>query len=293
MHVNFELYRVFYYVASTLSFSEASRQLFISQSAVSQAVKQLEQKLECKLFLRTTKKISLTQEGERLFQYIEPAINLINAGEAQMITEDPLAGGMLRIGASDSICRYFLIPYIERFHQKFPNVQISIINQTSKNCIGLLDNGQADIVIVNYPNAQIGSKYELTELKSFKDVFLCGEKYRFLSEKEVSIKELAEFPLLVLDANSSTSDFLKQIFRKNRIQLVPEFELTSNDLLIDLTKIGLGITFVPDYCVPVDNAGVYNIQVSEPYDERKLVAVINESLPVAAATREFLQLFVK
>lgn len=292
MSVNFELYKVFYYVASTLSFSEASRQLFISQSAVSQAIKQLEQKLECQLFFRTTKKISLTPEGEKLFRYIEPAINLINVGEAQMITEDPLVGGQLRIGASDTICRYFLIPYIEKFHQKFTNVQISITNQTSKNCIGLLDNGQVDIVIVNYPNAQINSKYELTELKSFKDVFLCGEKYRYLSEREVSIKELASLPLLVLDGNSSTSDFLKQLFRKHRIQLVPEFELTSNDLLMDLTKIGLGITFVPDYCLPEENTGLYNIRVSEQYDERKLVAVLNENLPVAATTREFIQLFL-
>ncbi len=292
MKVNFELYKVFYYVASTLSFSEASRRLFISQSAVSQAVKQLEQKLGVPLFLRTTKKISLTTEGEKLFRYIEPAINLISAGEAQMVTEDPLEGGKLRIGASDTICRYFLVPYIEKFHKKFPNVQISITNQTSKNCIGLLDNGQVDIVIVNYPNTCITGKYELTELKSFKDVFLCGEKYRYLSEKEVSIKELAGLPLLVLDGNSSTSDFLKQLFRKNRIQLVPEFELTSNDLLIDLTKIGLGITFVPDYCLPEENAGLYNIRVSEQYEERKLVAVLNENLPVAATTREFIQLFL-
>ena len=292
MRVNFELYKVFYYVASTLSFSEASRSLFISQSAVSQAIKQLEQRLECKLFLRTTKKITLTPEGEKLFRYIEPAINLINVGEAQMITEDPLVGGQLRIGASDTICRYFLIPFIEKFHQKFPNVQISITNQTSKNCIGLLDNGQVDIVIVNYPNVQINSKYELTELKSFKDVFLCGEKYRYLSEREVSIKELASLPLLVLDGNSSTSDFLKQLFRKNRIQLVPEVELTSNDLLIDLTKIGLGITFVPDYCIPGEGDGLYNIRVSEQYEGRKLVAVLNENLPVTAATREFIQLFL-
>ena len=292
MRVNFELYKVFYYVASTLSFSEASRQLFISQSAVSQAIKQLEQKLECQLFFRTTKKISLTPEGEKLFRYIEPAINLINVGEAQMITEDPLVGGQLRIGASDTICRYFLIPYIEKFHQKFPNVQISITNQTSKNCIGLLDNGQVDIVIVNYPNAQISSKYELTELKSFKDVFLCGEKYRYLSEREVSIKELASLPLLVLDGNSSTSDFLKQLFRKNRIQLVPEIELTSNDLLVDLTKIGLGITFVPDYCIPGEGEDLYNIRVSEQYEGRKLMAVLNENLPVTAATREFIQLFL-
>lgn len=292
MKVNFELYRVFYYVASTHSFSEASRLLFISQSAVSQAVKQLEQKLDCRLFLRTTKKITLTPEGEKLFRYIEPAVNLINVGETQLLTSDPLVGGQLRIGASDTICRYFLIPYIERFHKQFPNVQISITNQTSKNCIGLLNNGQVDIVIVNYPNAQISGKYELTELKTFRDVFLCGEKYRYLANREVSIKELAQLPLLVLDSNSSTNDFLKQFFRKHRIQLVPEFELTSNDLLIDLTKIGLGITFVPDYCIQAGSEGLYNIRLSEQYEERKLVAVLNENLPVTAPTKEFIQLFL-
>lgn len=292
MRVNFELYRVFYYVASTLSFSEASRQLFISQSAVSQAVKQLEQKLDCQLFFRTTKKITLTPEGEKLFQYIEPAINLIGTGEAELITEDPLVGGQLRIGASDTICRYFLIPFIEEFHKRFPGVHISITNQTSKNCIDLLDSGQVDLVIVNFPNVRITGKYELTELKSFKDIFLCGEKYKELSEKVVSIRELAAYPLLVLDGNSSTNDFMKQLFRKHRIQLVPEFELMSNDLLIDLTKIGLGITFVPDYCIPEDWTGLYRIKLCETYEDRKLVAVLNENIPATAVTREFISLFL-
>ena len=85
MDINYELYKVFYYVATTLSFSEASKQLFISQSAVSQAIKTLEKKLEQTLFIRSTKRVQLTPEGEILLRHIEPAINLIQRGETQLV----------------------------------------------------------------------------------------------------------------------------------------------------------------------------------------------------------------
>ena len=125
MDINYELYKVFYYVATTLSFSEASKLLFISQSAVSQSIKVLEKKLGITLFIRSTKRVQLTPEGETLLRHVEPAINLIARGEAQIMEAGTLGGGQLRIGASDTICRYFLVPYLNRFHRSFPNVQPS------------------------------------------------------------------------------------------------------------------------------------------------------------------------
>ena len=116
MDINLELYKCFYYVATTLSFSEASRQLFISQSAVSQGIKALEKKLGRELFFRSTKKVSLTPEGEILFQHVKPALEMLSQGEAQLLEEDRLQG-QLRIGASDTICRYFLIDYLKRYMQ--------------------------------------------------------------------------------------------------------------------------------------------------------------------------------
>ena len=116
MDINYELYKVFYYVARTLSFSEASKCLFISQSAVSQSVKVLEKKLGQTLFIRSTKKVQLTPEGEILFKHIEPAMNLIQKGENQLLEANSLNGGQLRIAASDTICRYYLVPYLNRFH---------------------------------------------------------------------------------------------------------------------------------------------------------------------------------
>ena len=110
MDINYELYKVFYHVANTLSFSEASKQLFISQSAVSQSIKVLEKKLNQTLFIRSTKRVSLTPEGEILLKHIEPAINLIQKGENQLLEANTLNGRRAAVGASDTICRYFWFP---------------------------------------------------------------------------------------------------------------------------------------------------------------------------------------
>ena len=138
MDINYELYKVFYHVATTLSFSEASKQLFISQSAVSQSIKVLEKKLGISLFIRSTKRVQLTPEGETLLRHVEPAVNLIGRGEAQILEAGPMGGGQLRIGASDTICRYFLVPYLKQFHKTWPNVHIKVTNQTSIQCVDLL-----------------------------------------------------------------------------------------------------------------------------------------------------------
>ena len=141
MDINYELYKVFYHVASSLSFSEASKQLFISQSAVSQSIKVLEKKLGITLFIRSTKRVQLTPEGEILFRYVEPAVNLIQRGEAQIMESSALGGGQIRIGASDTICRYFLVPYLNRFHREHAGVHIKVTNQTSTRCVDLLESG--------------------------------------------------------------------------------------------------------------------------------------------------------
>ena len=125
MDINLELYKVFYHVATSLSFSEASRQLFISQSAVSQSIKTLEKKLNHTLFIRSTKKVLLTPEGELLLQHVKPAMQMLDEGES-LLSGDNMLKGQLRIGASDTICRYFLLRYLQKFHQEFPDVRIKV-----------------------------------------------------------------------------------------------------------------------------------------------------------------------
>ena len=290
--INYELYKVFYHVASTLNFSEASKQLFISQSPVSQSIKTLERKLDQTLFIRSTKKVQLTPEGEILMRHIEPAMNLIQKGEAQLI-DAASTGGQIRIGASDTICRYFLIPYLERFHKAFPGAHIKVINQTSMKCAELLRNGQVDLIVVNYPNNHLGTAASVLRIKKFRDVFIAGSPFLELKDRTVSFSELLHYPILMLDKNSTTNEFLHQVFQQHQLDLVPEIELTSNDLLIDLARIGLGIAFVPDYCITSQSDDLFLLKTKEELPYRELAVVYNDQLPLSRASMEFLSYFQK
>ena len=290
MDINYELYKVFYYVAISLSFSEASKQLFISQSAVSQSIKTLEKKLGISLFIRSTKRVQLTPEGETLLRHIEPAMNLIKRGENQIMEASNLGGGQLRIGASDTICRYYLVPFLNRFHKTHPNVHIKVTNQASTKCVDLLEMGQVDLIVTNYPNSRLNHGEHVREIHTIKDCFIASASYYGeLKDKNLHLKDLLSYPIMMLDRKSTTSEFLHNLFQQYQLDLVPEIELGSNDLLIDLARIGLGIAFVPDYCIPKDG-DLFTLNIEEELPNRKLVITHNPQLPLTIAAKEFLEI---
>ena len=290
MDINYELYKVFYYVASSLSFSDASKKLFISQSAVSQSIKTLERKLGQPLFIRSTKKVQLTPAGALLLKHVEPAMNLISRGESQLLESGSLGLGQLHIGASDTICRYFLLPYLQEFHRKFPNVPIKITNASSTGCVDLLDQRRVDLIITNFPNPHLNPSYIQKTVGSFSDVFVANPTYFDLADRIVPFSELGTYPLMMLDRKSTTSEFLHYIFLQHQLELLPQVELSSNDLLIDMARIGLGIAFIPDFCLKHKPEDLFLVRTQETIPQRQLVASLNPTLPVSASTEEFLKL---
>ena len=290
MDINYELYKVFYHVAVTLSFSEASKQLFISQSAVSQSIKVLEKKLNQPLFIRSTKKVQLTPEGEILLKHIEPAMNLIQKGENQLLEAHTLNGGQLRIGASDTICRYYLVPYLNQFHKAYPNVHIKVFNFTSIECAHVLENGQVDFILSNYPNSGLLASHSVRSIHEFHDVFVANAEAFPLTDQVLTLEELKEYPIMMLDRKSTTSEFLHSMFQRSHLDLVPEIELSSNDLLIDLARIGLGIAFVPDFCIPADESQLYILKLAQSLPARKLVVASNDSVPLSQAAKQFMDM---
>ncbi len=292
MDINYELYKVFYHVASSLSFSEASKQLFISQSAVSQSIKTLEKKLDQPLFIRSTKKVQLTPAGKMLLKHVEPAMNLIRRGESQLLDSQSLGLGQLHIGASDTICRYFLVPYLKQFHKQFPNVPIKVTNATSFSCVDLLEQGKVDMIVTNAPNARLNPSYIQKTVCEFQDAFVVNPSY-FDLKTELSLEELSQHPILMLERNCTTSEFLHNLCLQHQIDLIPEIELSSNDLLIDLARIGLGIAFVPDFCLASTEKNLVRITVKENMPKRQIVAATNPSLPTAGSTTEFMNLLPK
>lgn len=293
MDVNYELYKVFYHVAKSLSFSDAAQELFISQSAVSQSVKVLERRLGQTLFTRSTKKVALTKEGEILFKHIEPAINLIVKGESQLLSAKEAGGVQLRIAANDTICRYYLVPYLNQFHKKYPDVHIKIINASSQQCASFLDGNRVDLIITNSPNPALNNVMDIKPIKDFRDIFIADRTAYPFENRELTLRELSSLPILMLEKTSTTSVFLHDQFLCHSIDLAPAIELSSNDLLIDLASIGLGIAFVPDYCI-TDHMpeNLYTLKIKDNIPNRKLVAAYDSALPLTEPARFLLDLLL-
>ena len=290
MDINHELYKVFYHVAKTLSFSEASKELFISQSAVSQSIKVLEKRLGQKLFIRSTKKVRLTKEGEILFSHVEPAINLISLGETRILEAKSLNGGQLSIGASDTICRYYLKPFLKEFHGRYPNVHIKVVNGTSLKCVEYLKNGIADLIVVNTPNSALGQVGKIVPVKEFRDVANRRAFPKLISGIQ-SVSELQKYPMMMLDKASTTSEFLHKLFLERHLELIPSIELASNDLLIDLARIGLGIACVPDYCIDEEGeTELFVVKMKDSLPERGIAACYNDMGQTAESVFQFLNL---
>ena len=290
MDINYELYKVFYYVASSLSFSDASKKLFISQSAVSQSIKTLERKLGQPLFIRSTKKVQLTPAGALLLKHVEPAMNLISRGESQLLR---IRLSWFRTAAYR--CQRHDLPLFSsavsaEIPRKFPDVPIKITNASSMGCVDLLEQRRVDLIITNFPNPHLNPSYIQKTVGSFSDVFVANPAYFDLADRIVPFSELGTYPLMMLDRKSTTSEFLHHIFLQHQLELLPQVELSSNDLLIDMARIGLGIAFIPDFCLKHKPEDLFLVRTQETIPQRQLVASLNPTLPVSASTEEFLKL---
>jgi len=151
MDINFELYKIFYHAAKAGSFTDAAAKLYISQSAVSQAIKSLEEKIGGQLFYRKTRSVKLTGEGELLFKHVEQAYNFIKTGENKISEIKNLNTGEIKIGVGDTICKYFLIPHIQKFNLRYPGIKIHVVNRISSQILALLKNGLIDFGIATLP----------------------------------------------------------------------------------------------------------------------------------------------
>lgn len=293
MDINFELYKVFYYVATCLNFSAAAQQLYISQSAVSQSIKTLEKKLNVSLFFRHTKQVQLTQEGKLLLQHIEPAFHLIKTGERNLQETLSLQRGEIRIGASDTICRYFLLPFFHLFHEQYPQIQIHITNRTSPQGLQLLKQGQVDVSIIHLPNPYLTSQMTVLPFQEIQDVFIVGKPFFSLIHREnpISLKDLEQYPFLMLEKNTATRHFFDTLCEKEGIQISPDIELGSIDLLVELCKIGLGISLVPKECLrDFSSQHIQILPLKENISKRQLGIAYLNHVPLSKGTQEWIQL---
>ncbi len=288
--LNLERYRVFYHTAKELSFSKAAEGLFISQPAVSQTIKLLEEELGGQLFLRTSRGVQLTREGEVLFKYIEQAFKLIETGEQKLADIHNLLSGEIKIGASDTLSKYYLLPYLKMFHERYPQVRIQVTNRTTPETVSLLKSGYVDLGIVNLPIE--AEQVLIKKVMTVQECFVVGDKYKKLAAEELSIHELVKYPILLLEKGTNTRKFVDEYAARNGLILTPEIELGSIDVLVQFARIGLGISYVVRDFIQEDlnQENLYEIKVKEKIPQRSIGIVTLKDIPLSKAAEMFISL---
>lgn len=290
--VNLELYRVFYTVAKCGSLTKAGEELYISQPAVSQAIKQLENQLGGQLFNRTHKGMQLSKNGEKIFELVEQALKLLNQAEKTFSTLTEMATGELTICASDTISTHFLMPFIKKYHEKFPEVKLVLQNGTTSQTIENLKNKKGDVGFVNLPinDEQIEL---ISSVMCLHDIFVASEKFSDLSQGEVDLKKLQEYPLLMLELPTVTGQAVSSFASSIGIKLNPEIELASIELMISMAKNGLGIACVPKEFVSRElfsEKSLFEIKTKPAIPNRSVGLVVNKDEDLSYIVKEFIKL---
>ena len=290
LNISLDLYRIFITVADAGSISDAARVLFISQPAVSQSVRRLERELGVRLFERGAKGVRLTREGELLRGYVSSAMGMLDAGESRMRTLSMLDAGELRIGASDTVSKWFLLPIIRKFHDMYPNIALSITNRTTSETLELLQSGSIDIGYVNMPAVGDGLVFE--ECLPVHDIFVASEDFSELRGRTVTLAELAKYPLIMLETKANSRRWVGRHFQKNGVILAPEVELGAHDLMLDFAGIGLGIACVVKEFVTdaLESNRLFEIDLQPCIPERAVGVCYNGGITLSPAAQKLIEL---
>lgn len=292
MSVKLELYKVFKEVAEAGNITAAAQSLYISQSAVSQSIKQLESELQTRLFARNSRGVTLTGEGRMLYKYVRNAMGLLETGEAKLSQTRELQMGQLTIGASDTVTSQFLLPYLERFHRRYGAIHIQIISGRSHKVLGLLQSGKVDIAFASTP----ADAASLITFPCFEThaIFVAGADYPCDFQHCYTLEEIAKFPLILLERKASSRLYLEKYFLQNGLHLHPEIELGARSLLVDLAAIGFGVAGVTEEFVEKDLASgrLKRLKTTFEIPKRSVDMCTLRDVPLSAAATQFVS-FVK
>ncbi len=243
-NINFELYKVFYYVAKTKNITKASEILLISQPAITQTIKKLENELNITLFYRTSRGMELTSAGEELFQNIKNSIECLNNCKRLLDEFDSKEIKTIRIGGGTTLLKHNALEGFKVFKEKYPNIKIEINRGITSELLNKLHDNILELVLFNMP-VQIDENLDYKIIETTQDVFVANSNfYSNLKGKKISITDLTVLPLVLQSDVSSSRKFLNSICKKNKIVLNNSYELESYDLVLSFVKAGLGIGFI-------------------------------------------------
>lgn len=288
---NLEYYKTFYYMAKTGSLTQAASLLSISQPAVSQALKQLEQQTNAKLFRRVSKGVKLTAEGELLYSYVAKGYEQFLLGEERLKQMQNSELGEIHIGASDMTLQFFLLPYLEQFHEKYPGIKVIVSNAPTPETIENLKKEQIDFGVVSSPLAEDPSVCALP-VREIEDIFVCGRRFISYKNRTLDLSVLETLPLICLEGNTSSKHYMEDFLSKNNVSLKPEFELATSDMIIQFALRSLGIgCVVKDFALPYLQSGkLFALRFNQMIPKRNFLLVTPSGGHMSPAVENLLHL---
>ena len=291
MNINLEYYQVFYYVAKAGNITLAAKELCISQPAVSQGIKALENDLDTELFIRTKRGVKLTQAGETLFHYVAKGYESILLGEKKLTDLKDIESGEIRIGASDMTLQYYLLPYLEKFHQLYPGIKVTVTNAPTPLTIEHLYANRIDFGIVSTPLPG-DTRLSIRDARPLRDCFIAGKKFEYLRDQVLSYHDLMELPLICLEPNTSTRKYVDTFLLQNAVSLTPEFELSTSNMIVQFAAKNLGIgSVVYDFAEDaISDHQVFELKFNNPIPARKMCIISDHTHGMSVAAKKLMEL---
>lgn len=289
MIINLELYRSFITVAEQGSFTRAANELGLTQSAVSQAVKNLEELLETQLFVRSARGAALTSDGAVLMGHVGGLLRGVDTAQRYFTQLKSLKSGSLKIGASDTLCRHVLLDRLKVFHENYPGVSVQVTNRTSGETVALMLKGAVDIGLVNLPLDGLDA-FDVHEVMIVHDCFVCGDRYAPMFIAPAPLSALEDMPVIMLERQSSSRRWLDRYLQSAGSPIKPQIELGSLDLLSDFAERNLGIAAVVREFVAdrIDSGRLKAIQLTREIPSRSVGVITRKGVPPSAAALELM-----
>ena len=286
MNISYDHYRIFYNVAKYKSFSRAAEATLCNQPNLTRAVKTLERELDCTLFERTNKGVTLTDDGRDLYEHIKIAFEHIQAGEEAISAKHSMEHGAVSIGVTEIALRCHLLPLLSHYHELYPNIRIKLLNITTPQALKMVENRLVDIAIVTTP-IEKDKKLHMLELSTLREVPICSRDFKI--KNEMSIKELSLYPIISLTSGTSTYDFYLEQFSKHGCNFNSDIEAATADQIIPLVKHGLGIGFVPEQFLESEN-DIRAINLKESISTRSILLLRKRGHTLPLPARKLVEL---
>ena len=287
MDISYDYYRIFYYVAKCKNFTQAAELLLNNQPNITRSIKNLEAALGCTLFIRTNRGVSLTPEGEKLYDHIAIAFEQIRAGEEEVSLDRSLQRGIISIGSSETALHSLLFQVLKNFRKTYPGIRLKISNYSTSQAIAALKNGTVDLAVVTGPT---GAKRPLQEirLKTIQEIPVCGPSFVELKDRLLHLYELIRYPLICLARETITYEFYNHFFLEHGLSLTPDMEVATADQILPMVKNDLGIGFLPDTFAEeaIRKQEIYPLRLAEKIPERFICLVKHSGHTLIIAARE-------